>query len=552
MSRIADEYGLDVWIWYPAMDTTTRDPKTVEFALKEWGEVFQQLPRIDAVFVPGGDPGHTAAEAPDGAAREADGEPAQVPSEGADVGVAAGLHRSVDGRVLRHPEDRAGLADAASSSARRSAISLPESARGRAEAVPDPPLSRHHAQPAAPVSGAGLGRRATRSPRPRGDQPAAAWTRPTSSARCMPYADRLPHLLRRLQRRREQVRLERAGLGPEGRRARDPARVQPLLHRRRATPIASRRAPGAGAELARAAGAERRRRHDAGAVPGDGARRRAARPARTGASSRRSTAPTTTPTSAAACCTRRRSRSARSRGCAPRRRATSLQAIAEAARILDGPQEKPSPDWRLRVFELAEALFQSIRQQLSVDALPGDRRRPRRDPRHSRHAAEQRAAGSCARFAEAAALENEGERLAAIDRIVHWTDPGPGRLLRRPRQPGAAAAPGAAACRFDRDPQRFKSSLTGFGYRPDWRLSWMTHAEIVLGRAARRCATPGSIRAAHYRVRVVYAGDVFRHGHADPAGRQRHVRSPSADAEASRRSQPVEFDIPPEATEAAS
>src|SRR5207244_229301 len=35
------------------------DPKTVEFALKEWGEVFKKLPRIDAVFVPGGDPGHT-------------------------------------------------------------------------------------------------------------------------------------------------------------------------------------------------------------------------------------------------------------------------------------------------------------------------------------------------------------------------------------------------------------------------------------------------------------------------------------------------------------
>src|SRR5262249_38226146 len=35
------------------------NPATVEFALKEWGEVFQQLPRIDAVFVPGGDPGHT-------------------------------------------------------------------------------------------------------------------------------------------------------------------------------------------------------------------------------------------------------------------------------------------------------------------------------------------------------------------------------------------------------------------------------------------------------------------------------------------------------------
>lgn len=59
MSRIANEYGLDVSIWYPAMDKDYSDAATVEFALKEWEEVFRKLPRIDAIFVPGGDPGHT-------------------------------------------------------------------------------------------------------------------------------------------------------------------------------------------------------------------------------------------------------------------------------------------------------------------------------------------------------------------------------------------------------------------------------------------------------------------------------------------------------------
>jgi hypothetical protein len=59
MSKLADDYGLDVWIWYPAMDRDYSDPKTVEFAMREWSEVFSRLPRIDAVFVPGGDPGHT-------------------------------------------------------------------------------------------------------------------------------------------------------------------------------------------------------------------------------------------------------------------------------------------------------------------------------------------------------------------------------------------------------------------------------------------------------------------------------------------------------------
>src|ERR1051326_4061831 len=57
MSQLADEYGLDVWIWYPSMDKDYSDPKTVEFALKEREEVFKKLPRINAVFVPGGDPG---------------------------------------------------------------------------------------------------------------------------------------------------------------------------------------------------------------------------------------------------------------------------------------------------------------------------------------------------------------------------------------------------------------------------------------------------------------------------------------------------------------
>ena len=59
MSRICDEYGQDVWIWYPALDKDYGDPAQVEFALKEWAGVFAKLPRIDAVFVPGGDPGHT-------------------------------------------------------------------------------------------------------------------------------------------------------------------------------------------------------------------------------------------------------------------------------------------------------------------------------------------------------------------------------------------------------------------------------------------------------------------------------------------------------------
>jgi hypothetical protein len=59
VSQILDDYDMDVWIWYPALDEDYSKPETVEFALREWGEVFEALPRIDAVYVPGGDPGHT-------------------------------------------------------------------------------------------------------------------------------------------------------------------------------------------------------------------------------------------------------------------------------------------------------------------------------------------------------------------------------------------------------------------------------------------------------------------------------------------------------------
>ena len=59
MSKLLDDYGLDVWIWYPAMDPDYTKPEQVKAAIDEWADVFKKLPRVDAVFVPGGDPGHT-------------------------------------------------------------------------------------------------------------------------------------------------------------------------------------------------------------------------------------------------------------------------------------------------------------------------------------------------------------------------------------------------------------------------------------------------------------------------------------------------------------
>jgi hypothetical protein len=59
MSRICDKYGLDVSVWYPAMAKNYGDAQTVEAELHNWAAVLHDLPRVDAVFVPGGDPGDT-------------------------------------------------------------------------------------------------------------------------------------------------------------------------------------------------------------------------------------------------------------------------------------------------------------------------------------------------------------------------------------------------------------------------------------------------------------------------------------------------------------
>ena len=56
-SRIADSYGMDVWMWYPNMGSDYTHPDSLKVELEERHQVFKALPRLDALFVPGGDPG---------------------------------------------------------------------------------------------------------------------------------------------------------------------------------------------------------------------------------------------------------------------------------------------------------------------------------------------------------------------------------------------------------------------------------------------------------------------------------------------------------------
>jgi hypothetical protein len=56
-SEIIDSYGMDVWIWYPNMGKDYTHPEPIREELLEREDIFRKLRRIDAVFVPGGDPG---------------------------------------------------------------------------------------------------------------------------------------------------------------------------------------------------------------------------------------------------------------------------------------------------------------------------------------------------------------------------------------------------------------------------------------------------------------------------------------------------------------
>ena len=56
-SKICDSYGMDVWMWYPNMGKDYVTTNAIKAELEERREVFKNIPRIDALFVPGGDPG---------------------------------------------------------------------------------------------------------------------------------------------------------------------------------------------------------------------------------------------------------------------------------------------------------------------------------------------------------------------------------------------------------------------------------------------------------------------------------------------------------------
>jgi hypothetical protein len=226
-----------------------------------------------------------------------------------------------------------------------------------------------------------------------------------------------------------------------------------------------------------------------------------------------------------------------------RARSTGARPALEQARAILGRASRSdvSADRRARVFELAEALFQSIQMQLSVaryKAIAVGRGATLDTidvPLNNRAWLEDQ-------LAMISKLEVEVDRLKAIEAIVDRTDPGPGGFyddLGDPaRQPHLVRGPG-----FAEDPDYRRGALAGFGRRPGWPLAWCQNAQSHYD-------APVMLRydaldpEAHYRVRVVYAGDNFRaRVRLDAGGSEIHALIAKPDPV-----RPLEFDIPNEAT----
>jgi hypothetical protein len=542
MSRICQEYGLNVSVWYPAMEKDYSDPQTLEKALHDWGEVFQKLPRIDEVFVPGGDPGHTK---PGVMFTLLEKQTANLHKyhpratmwmspQGFDKAWMEEFYE-LTGRqpawlsgIVFGPQFRDSLAEIRARVPKRYAIRF----------YPDITHSLHAQFPvpgwdAAFASTEG---RETINPRPRGEAVIFHAFAPifngfvTYSEGCNDDVNKIvwSSLGWNPNQKVEDILHEYAsffiGSGmasafSQGLLSLEQDWSGPLLSNSSVdTTIAQFQ------EMARIATpwqklrwrfqqAQYRAHYDAflrSRLISETAQENAAMG---------------------------ELRKAGSTG--------ALAAIQAAEEQLKPRISEDAAQYRARVFELAEALFQSVRMQLSV---------PRYNAIGLRRGANLDAIDFALnnrvwlenRFAEIKAAGSESARLEKISAILNWTNPGPGGFyddLGNPaQQPHLVLGHG-----FDRDPEFRNSALMGFGGKTPqegWRVSWFTDAESLFDAPLRMHYT-GLDRGARYKLRVVYGGDSPRMPVRLVANGniQIHDYRPKGTVP-----EPVEFDIPAEAT----
>ena len=220
----------------------------------------------------------------------------------------------------------------------------------------------------------------------------------------------------------------------------------------------------------------------------------------------------------------------------------ALNAMTVSEEILGRAQTAPvAQALRTRLFALAEALFQSVRMQLSV---------PLYQAIHVERGANldlvdyplNDAPWLKAQFASIRKLASEKEHIAAIKTIVHWKEAGEGgyydafgdpeanpHLVRHPE--------GYPDPEFKTEPNLGRDNNDG------WRYDWNRFADTRY-EAPLQAHYTGLDKSANYTLRVVYAGDSMDRKirlDADNLGVHDFLAKPNPPA-------PLEFDIPPAAT----
>ncbi len=540
MSRLADEYGLDVWIWYPAMDKDYENPATVDFALKEWEVVYKALPRIDVIFVPGGDPGHTQPKYLFGLLEKQTALLKKYHPH-------AQMWMSPQGFTTEWVEEFYGLMDEEPEwlsgivfgpQVRASLPALRERLPKKYPIRHYPDIT-HSRQSQYPVPDWDLAHAVTSSreainPRPTQEAAIFRLLQPytigflTYSEGCnddvnkfvwsglgwdpeMPvvdilrdfggyfiaddYADDFAQGLLALERNwtgslltNENVYVTLEQFQDMERGASQAMkknwRFQQALYRAYYDAYVR-------ARLIHETNLEQRALDRLRLADQGGA----------------------------------------------------LAAMDDAEKILAEADQPIATDWRKRVFELADDLFASIQMQTSVGkykAISVDRGATLDTvdvPLNNRQWLEQR-------FAVLRQTSVESERLEGLNEIVNWTDPGPGGfyddLGKLDSQPHLVRGPG-----FEKDPAFLISAKTGFAGFGPMRTSWKDHAETMLDEPL-RMHYDGLDPAASYRLRVTYGGD----------GSEKPIRCLAGESieihpyiTKKRPVGPVEFDIPREATQ---
>ncbi|MBZ0258436.1 hypothetical protein K8I31_20380 [bacterium] len=208
-------------------------------------------------------------------------------------------------------------------------------------------------------------------------------------------------------------------------------------------------------------------------------------------------------------------------------------------------ENRVANDWRSRVFELGEALYQSIRMQLSVEKYQAihAERGANLDfidrPLNNRNWLTQQ-------FASIRKLDNESQRLQALDEIINWTNPGPGGyyddLGDLANQPHLVRGEG-----WQNDPEFRNTSRMAFDYFPMRRMSWVRFAETRYGKPL-EMRYDGLDTNTQYRIKFVYTGEHEYHGdikvRCEAEGVEIHPYRPKPDPV-----RPLEFDIPKRLTQ---